>query len=123
MSCGVGGRLGSDPELLWLWRRPAATAPIGPLGWEPPCTVGAAQEMAKRQKRKSHFGVSFDVRRSYSSPEVIKQAERWGSLKTQSPRVACVHDVRTALVFESLKGLARLVPLMGCDHQARSPDQ
>ena len=26
MSCGVGHRLGSDPALLWLWCRPAATA-------------------------------------------------------------------------------------------------
>ena len=25
-----------DPVLLWLWRRPAATAPIQPLAWEPP---------------------------------------------------------------------------------------
>ena len=36
MSGGGGCRLGSDPELLWLWRRPEATAPIGPLAWEPP---------------------------------------------------------------------------------------
>ena len=28
MTWGVGGRRGSDPTLLWLWRRPAATAPI-----------------------------------------------------------------------------------------------
>ena len=41
-----------DPELLWLWRRPAATAPIRPLAWEPPYAAGVAQEMAKRQKRK-----------------------------------------------------------------------
>ena len=34
--------MGSDPALLWLWHRPAATAPIGPLA------VSAAQEMAKR---------------------------------------------------------------------------
>ena len=26
--CGVGCRCGSEPALLWLWRRPAATAPI-----------------------------------------------------------------------------------------------
>ena len=26
MGCGVGHRCGSDPELLWLWRRPAAVA-------------------------------------------------------------------------------------------------
>ena len=67
MSCGVGCRLGSDPALLWLWRRLAATAPIRPLAWEPPYAAGAAQEIAtttttittttttkkdKRQKKK-----------------------------------------------------------------------
>ena len=61
MSCGVGGRRGLDPTLLWLWRRPVATAPIQPLAWEPPYAAGAAQEIAtttttkqqqKRQKTK-----------------------------------------------------------------------
>ena len=28
MSCGVGCKHGSDPVLLWLWCRPAATTPI-----------------------------------------------------------------------------------------------
>ena len=42
MSCGVGRRLCSDPVLLWLWRRPAATAPILRLAWEPPYATGAA---------------------------------------------------------------------------------
>ena len=28
-----------DPAWLWLWRRPAAAAPIGPLAWEPPYAV------------------------------------------------------------------------------------
>ena len=50
MSCGVDCRLGSDPALLWLWRRLVATAPIRPLAWEPPYAVEAAQEKAKRQK-------------------------------------------------------------------------
>ena len=36
-----------DPVLLWLWGRPAATALIWPLAWEPPYAVGAA---LKRQK-------------------------------------------------------------------------
>jgi len=36
----------SDPALLWLWRRPVATAPIQPLAWEPPYAAGAAQEIA-----------------------------------------------------------------------------
>ena len=29
-----------------------ATAPIRPLAWEPPCAVGAAQEIAKRQQQQ-----------------------------------------------------------------------
>ena len=50
--CGVGPRHGSDPALLWLWRRPVATAPIRPLAWEPPYAMGAAQEKAKRPKKR-----------------------------------------------------------------------
>ena len=49
VSCGVDQRRSSDLALLWLWRRPAATAQIRPLAWEPPSAMGAAQEMAKRQ--------------------------------------------------------------------------
>ena len=52
MGCGVGRRLGLDRAWLWLWYRPAATALIRPLAWEPPYAVRAAQEMAKRQKKK-----------------------------------------------------------------------
>ena len=44
VSCGAGCRHGSDPELLWLWCRPAAIAPIKPLAWESPYAVGAALE-------------------------------------------------------------------------------
>ena len=52
MSCGVHCRLGSDPALLWFWRRPVATAPIRPLAWETPCAVGVTQEMAKKKDQK-----------------------------------------------------------------------
>ena len=52
MSCGVGHRHSSDPVLLWLWCRQAATAPIQPLAWEPPYAADAALEKTKRQKRK-----------------------------------------------------------------------
>ena len=54
MSCDVGGRHGSDPVLLWLWHRLAATTLIRPLAWEPPYAVGVNQEMAKRQKKKNY---------------------------------------------------------------------
>ena len=48
-------------RLLWLWRRPVATAPIQPLAWEPPYATGAAQKIAKRQKKElwKHTTVSF----------------------------------------------------------------
>ena len=52
MSCGVVHRHGLDLALLWLWRRPVATAPIQPLAWEPPYAVGAAQEIATTTKKK-----------------------------------------------------------------------
>ena len=42
MSCGVGPRGSSGLMLLWLWPKPAATAGIGSLAWEPPYAAGAA---------------------------------------------------------------------------------
>ena len=36
MSCGVGRRRGLDLGSLWLWCRPAVTAPIRTLAWELP---------------------------------------------------------------------------------------
>ena len=47
VSCSVGRRHGLHPALLWLWHRPAATAPIRPLAWEPPYATGVD---LKRQK-------------------------------------------------------------------------
>ena len=52
MSCGVGHRLGSDPALLWLWRRLAAAAPILPLAWEFPYAAGAALKSQKKTTTK-----------------------------------------------------------------------
>ena len=49
MSSGVGHRHSSDPALLWLWQRLAATALIRPLAWEPLYAMGTA---LKRQKLK-----------------------------------------------------------------------
>ena len=52
VSCGVGCRRGSDPELLWLWCRPAVKARIRPLAWEPPYAKGAAYGGKKTKKTK-----------------------------------------------------------------------
>ena len=45
-------RHGSDSALLWLWCRPAATALIRLLAWEPPYAEGAAQRNSKKTKKK-----------------------------------------------------------------------
>ena len=50
MTCGVGRRRGSDLALLWLWHRPAAAAPIGPLAWELPYAADAALKRKQKQK-------------------------------------------------------------------------
>ena len=50
MSRGVGCRRGSDLALLWLWCRPAAVAPIGPLDWEPPYATCVA--LIKKKKKR-----------------------------------------------------------------------
>ena len=52
LSCGVGRRLGWDPGWLWLWRRPAATALIRPLAWEPPYALGVTLKSEKKKKEK-----------------------------------------------------------------------
>ena len=52
MSCGVGHRYGSDPMFLWLWHRPVANAPIGPLAWELPYAVDAALKRQKEKRKK-----------------------------------------------------------------------
>ena len=41
-----------DPALLWLWRRPSATAPIRPLAWEPPYATDEPLNTQKYNKKK-----------------------------------------------------------------------
>ena len=69
MTCGVGHRRGSDPR-----HRPAATAPIRLLAWEPPYAVGlgVTLEKAKRQKKKeqtskSHWVVIYSIRNTVNN--------------------------------------------------------
>ena len=54
MSCGVGRRHGLDPVLLWLWCKPADTAPIRPVAWEPPYALGVA--LKKKEKKAKKIG-------------------------------------------------------------------
>jgi len=52
VSCGVGHRRGSDLAWLWSWHRPAATALIRLLAWEPPYAMGVALKRQKKKKKK-----------------------------------------------------------------------
>ena len=54
VSCGVGHRCGLDLTLLWLWCRPAATAPFQPLAWEPPYAMGSGLRKGKKKKKKKN---------------------------------------------------------------------
>ena len=50
MSCSVGHRHSSDPELLWLWL--VAVAPTGALAWESPYAAGAGPKKQKQKNKK-----------------------------------------------------------------------
>ena len=52
MNCSVSRIRDSDPELLWLWWRPAAVALIRPLAWELPYAESAALKSKKKKKKK-----------------------------------------------------------------------
>ena len=47
VSCSIDQRCSSNPVLPWLWRRPAAVAPIWPLAWEFPYATCAALKRKK----------------------------------------------------------------------------
>ena len=95
LSCGVGSDpvavscgAGSDPVVLWLWCRPAATAPIRPLAWEPPYAAGASQEMAKRQKKKKRLLQCYPTRNN-------KIGVPWWPSRL---RIQCCHYSGTGLI-------------------------
>ena len=54
MSYGLDHRCHSDPELLWLWHRQAATALIQPLAWEAPYATGVALKDKKEKEKTFH---------------------------------------------------------------------
>ena len=55
MSWGVGHRHASDLALLGLWCRPAATAPFGPLAWEPPYAGAALRSKTQAALAKTEL--------------------------------------------------------------------
>ena len=74
VSRGVGSRRGLDPAWLWLWCRPAAIAPIGPLTWEPPYAMGVA---LKRKKGGDFSWLKVPAKRLEDSGSQVA-VESWG---------------------------------------------
>ena len=57
MSCGVGPGCSSDPELLWLWSRLAASAQIRSLAWELPFALGATLKVQNKKNKQKPLGI------------------------------------------------------------------
>ena len=87
VSCGEGHRCSLDPVLLWLWRRPAATAPIPPLVWEHPYALRAAQKTQNKTKSL--------VERRVQTADVNEEAVRvWKVLKATRPETCQTSEER-----------------------------
>ena len=70
MTCAVGHRYGSNPEVLWLWCRLATSAPIRPLAWESPCATGSGPKKGKKTKKKERKKKKVNL--------AIVSKEEWG---------------------------------------------
>ena len=44
--------------MLWLWCRPAATVPVGPLAWESTYVAGAALKRPKKKRKEKENTVA-----------------------------------------------------------------
>ena len=82
VSCGLVHRRGSGPELLWLWYRPAAAAPIQLLARELPYAKGGALKSKKKQKQKkiwssSHGAVEMSLTSIHEDADSIPDLAQW----------------------------------------------
>ena len=72
--------------MLWLWCRPAAVAPIGPLAWELPYAADAAlkerKERKKERKRKEEKKERKKRKRKKGRKERKKEKIQFLSKKT-----------------------------------------
>ena len=88
---------GLDPTFLWLWCRPVATAPTGPLAWEPTYAEGAALKRQKEKKRKKcKFKLQGDTPVSLSGWQRSKGGRK--------PRLVLFSDPGVALSYRACRG-------------------
>ena len=78
MNCGIGRRCGLELALLWLWHRPAATALIRPLAWEPPYAMGVVLKKKKKKLNKSNYKKVHDAlkKKILNGEELLKDKHK-----------------------------------------------
>ena len=81
MSCGAGRRCGLDVALLWLWCRPAAAAPIGPLTWELPYATGTTIKKKKQTNNNNKKSPQF---KDTAQKTAVYKSGCWLSPDTES---------------------------------------
>ena len=91
MSYGEGCRCGSDPMLLWLWRRPAA--PVGPLAWELPYAIRLALESKK--KKSYHIFACAHVYTHTHTHTYILHKGLYPENQYKKDNLACFVSLRT----------------------------
>ena len=87
MSCYVGLRHSSDPELLCLWLWPAAVAPIQRLTWEPPYATGVAIRRKKKKKKRKKKKENAELCQYFQKGLLLQGTEQqsaWQWLEAQS---------------------------------------
>ena len=100
MSCGVGGRCGSDLMLLCLWGRPAAIALVWSLAWKLPYAMAVA---LKRQKEQECFMDSKDAT-TLKGLVYRSLGELWGCIYPFIFHVIrCIHKVYMSKIWVFLQ--------------------
>ena len=84
--------------MLWLWRRLSATAPIGPLAWEPPHVAGAALKRPKK-KKKNYFPRVDSWKQNYWIREVFLRCLIYTAFQNIFPNILYHKKVTLKIYF------------------------
>ena len=68
---------------MLLWPGPAATAPIGPLTWEPPYAMGAALKRQKTQKERERDVLKILWINRYDGWDLLQNYPRRGRMELE----------------------------------------
>ena len=108
----MGRRHGLDPSVLWLWCRPVATAPVGPLAWEPPYATGAALEKKKERERGREERIHRKNTQGERRGHVRMEAEI-GRMLRKVWRQQRLEEARNSFSLELWRSRALLAPGFG----------